>query len=114
MAEALAHSHYAKHSAQKVMPVLDLIRRKNAHRALAALEFVPQRSANFISKTINAAVSNLGQQLGKKIEPKDAWVRACWVNAGPPLKRIHAGSMGRAMPYKKKTCHLTVKVSDQP
>ncbi len=114
MAEAVAHSNYVRHSAQKVMPVLDLIRRKNAHRALVALEFLPKRSADFIAKTIASAVSNLGQQLGKKMDPKDAWVRACWVNAGPVLKRIHAGSMGRAMPYTKKTCHLTVKVADQP
>ncbi|MBI4668437.1 MAG: 50S ribosomal protein L22 [Elusimicrobia bacterium] len=114
MAEAVAIARFARHSPRKVGQVLPLIRRKNAEKALTTLEFMPRRAGIFVYQTLKSAVHNLGGKLGKKIEPKEAWIKSCSVGPGPHLKRIRAGSMGRAMPYKHKTCHLTIIVTDVP
>ena len=114
MAEALAIARYARYTPRKVGQVLPLIRRKNAERALTVLEFLPKRAALLVRKVLQSALSNLGGKLGRKIDPKEAWIKSIDIGAGPVLKRIHTGSMGRAMPYKHKTCHLTVVVTDQP
>ncbi|MEK7287013.1 MAG: 50S ribosomal protein L22 [Elusimicrobiota bacterium] len=113
MVEAVAHSRFARYGPRKVGQVLGLIRRKNAQRALTALAFAPRRSSVLVIKTLESALGNLGVKLGKKVEPREVWVTECWVNGGPFIKRIHPGSMGRAMPFKRKTCHLTIKVADQ-
>lgn len=94
--------------------MLNVIRAKNAAEALTALDFMSKRSARVVAKTVRSALNNLSQKIGKKITPQEAWVARCLVNQGPFMKRLHTGSMGRAMPYKHRTCHLTVVVSDKP
>ncbi|MBI2070893.1 MAG: 50S ribosomal protein L22 [Elusimicrobia bacterium] len=114
MAEAVARALWARYAPRKVGQVASLISRKNAQRALLSLEFLPKGSSVLVKKTLESALSNLGGKLGRKVDPKEAWIKTCKVDQGPALKRIHAGSMGRAFPYKRKICHLTIVVSDEP
>ena len=112
MADAVAYARYARTSSLKVDLVLKAIRGKNAAKAVTTLELAPKRASVLVSKTLQSAVANLGGKLGRKIELNEAWIKSCSVDQAPPLKRMRAGSMGRAFPFKRKLCHLTVQVTD--
>lgn len=112
MAQAIAHVRYARYGPRKVASVLDQIRGKSAQRALTLLEFLPRRSRHLVAAALRSAMYNLSGKAGRIVEPKDIWVKSCWINQAPVLKRIHTGSMGRAFGYRRKMCHLTVVVTD--
>ena len=107
--EAAAHSKFVRFAPRKVNQVLKLIRAKTVTQAFDVLSFTPKTTATLIIKTLRSAVANSGH-----IKNLSAvWVKECWVGQGPALKRMRPGPMGRGMPYKRKTCHLTIVVSDQ-
>ena len=89
--------------------MLSLVRKKNVPNALNLLKFVPKSCAVLIGKTIKSAAANAGDPQGKN--PK-FFVSSAWVGQGPVLKRMRAHAMGRGATYKRKTCHLTIVVSD--
>jgi large subunit ribosomal protein L22 len=107
--EAVANVNFARYAPQKVNQLLQLIRRKPVVDALKILQFVPKRPAMFIAKTIKSAAANAGDRFAK--DPKLV-VKEAWVGQGPVLKRMRAYAMGRGFTFKRKTCHLTVVVSD--
>jgi ribosomal protein L22 len=39
-------------------------------------------------------------------------VARAWANNGPSLKRVMPKAMGSRAMFKRKTCHLTIVVSD--
>jgi len=63
----------------------------------------------FIGKTLKSAAANAGRM--KK--PGELFIKTCYVNQGPSIKRWRARAYGRAAPYRHRTCHLTIVVSDQ-
>lgn len=89
--------------------MLSLVRRKSVPKALDMLSFVPKSCSTFIGKTIKSAAANAGDPEAKN--PR-LFVESAWVGQGPVLKRMRAHAMGRGAIYKRKTCHLTVVVSD--
>jgi large subunit ribosomal protein L22 len=106
--EAAAHSKFVRFAPRKVNQVLKIIRAKSVTKAFDILSFTPKTVATLITKTLKSAVANGGRL--KNLE--SVWVKECWVGQGPALKRMRPGPMGRGMPYKRKTCHLTVVISD--
>ncbi|OGR83052.1 MAG: 50S ribosomal protein L22 [Elusimicrobia bacterium RIFCSPLOWO2_01_FULL_64_13] len=108
--EAIARGRFARFAPRKVNQVLGLIRRKPVPKALTALSFVTKSCATFIGKTIKSAAANAGDPEAKN--PR-LIVSGAWVGQGPVMKRMRAHAMGRGATYKRKTCHLTVVVSDQ-
>ena len=106
--EAVAHARYARYSPKKVAQVLNLIRNKRVDKAFAILQFTPKSASEIVMKTLKSALSNAG---GLKT-PYKFYVKECWVNKGPYLKRIRPRAFGRADIYTRKTCHLTIIVSD--
>ncbi|MGA2091567.1 MAG: 50S ribosomal protein L22 [Endomicrobiales bacterium] len=106
--EAAAQSKFVRYAPRKVNQVLKLIRAKSVTKAFDVLSFTPKTTATLIAKTLKSAVAN-----GGRLKNLDSvWVKECWVGQGPALKRMRPGPMGRGMPFKRKTCHLTIVVSD--
>ncbi len=105
--EATATSKFARYAPRKVNQVLGLIRNKPVDKAMEILSFAPKSSVALISKTLKSAVANAGKTKGATLKVKE-----CWVGQGPTLKRMRPGPQGRGMPYKRKMCHLTIKVGD--
>ena len=66
--------------------------------------------------TLKSAKSNLQGKAGRKLDPARMWVSQTWVGLGPmgQMKRVKPAPMGRAMTFKRKVCHLTMIVSDEP
>lgn len=108
--EAIAHARYIRFAPRKVNQVLTLVRNKNVVSALNLLRFIQKRCATVVGKTIKSAASNAGDPQLKNLR---LMVSKAWVGQGPVLKRMRAHAMGRGATYKRKTCHLTVVVSDQ-
>jgi large subunit ribosomal protein L22 len=106
--EAIAHSHFARYSPRKVGQVLGLIRGKSVVEAMGMLPWVPRACRTLVEKTLKSAVANAGG-LAK---PEGLKVANAWVNAGPVLKRVMPKAMGARAMIKRKTCHLTIVVSD--
>ena len=107
--EATAREKFARFAPRKVNQVLSLVRRKPVPQALQILRFVPKSCNTLIGKTIKSAAASAGDLKGTN---PNLFVHSAWVGVGPVLKRMRAHAMGRGATYKRKTCHLTIVVSD--
>ena len=107
--QALAKEKFIRFAPRKVNQVLSLVRKKSVPEALSLLRFVPKSCTTMIGKTIKSAAANAGDPQAQN--PK-LLVSEAWVGVGPVMKRMRAHAMGRGSQYKRKTCHLTVLVSD--
>ena len=114
--EAIAHARFQRYGARKVAQVLDQIRGKSLENAEQLLPAVPRRCAELVVKTLKSAAANLRVKAGKKIESDGIFLTQAWVGQGPMghMKRVLPAPMGRAMTFKRKVCHLTMVVSDEP
>ncbi len=107
--EAIAKAKFARYSPRKVGQVLGLIRGKPVSKAYGLLPTVPRAAGILVYKTLKSAYSNSGAK-----DPQKIFVTKAWVDAGPVLKRVRPMAMGGRAIYKRKTCHVTIVVSDQP
>lgn len=109
--EVIAKFKNAPLSAQKGRLVANMIRRMDVYQAINVLKFTPQKGAKFMLKLLHSAISNAENSYGADIEAlRLAHVS---VDEAPTLKRISARAKGRANRICKRTCHITIKVSDE-
>lgn len=108
-----AKHRYARSTARKARLVADAIRGMNVNEALELLQFAPQRAAAMYLKVLKSAVANAAQSENTNLNRLViSDVRA---DDGPLLNnrmRWRPGPQGRAMPFRKRTSHLTVIVSE--
>jgi large subunit ribosomal protein L22 len=107
---------FAKMSSSKVRPVIDAIRGQNVNDARAILESTPRRAASLIKKVLESAVANAvyeSQRKSQNIVPDRLSVVRAFVDRGPLIKRWRATARGRAHPYRKYHCHITVVVAQK-
>ena len=114
MIEGRATARYVRTSAQKAKLVVDLIRGKDVNSALATLRFTRKRVAKDVEKVLRSAIANAQQKEGVGDEIERLYVRECYANQGPTMKRIRAAPMGRAFRVLKRSSHLTVIVEERP
>lgn len=103
-----ASVRYSRVSAYKARVVLDLIRGLPVHEADAVLQFTERDVAIVIRKCLASAVANAQNNEGQ--DPDELYVRACYADEGPTLKRFRPRARGRAARIRKRTCHITVIV----
>ena len=114
MIEGRATARYVRTSAQKAKLVVDLIRGKDVNSALATLRFTRKRVAKDVEKVLRSAIANAQQKEGVGDEIERLYVRECYANQGPTMKRIRAAPMGRAFRVLKRSSHLTVIGEERP
>lgn len=110
-----ASHRYARITARKARLVADAIRGMAVNEALETLQFAPQRAAAFYLKVLKSAVANAAQS--EKINLNRLRISDIRADDGPLLNnrmRWRPGPQGRAMPFRKRTSHLTVVVSEAP
>ena len=100
----------AQISAQKVRLVADQIRGKNVEEALDILEFSNKKGADVIKKILNSAIANAEHNEGADVD--ELKISTIFVDEGRTLKRLRPRAKGRADRILKRSCHITVKVSD--
>jgi large subunit ribosomal protein L22 len=111
--EYTARHRFARITARKARLVADEIRGKDVNTALELLQFTPLRGSAFYLKVLRSAVANAS--LEGEVNVNRLMVSDARADDGPMLQgrlRWHAGPQGRAMPFRKVTSHLTVKVRE--
>jgi large subunit ribosomal protein L22 len=107
-----AQVRYVRSSASKARVVLDLIRGKHVREADEILQFTERDIAIVIRKALASAVANA--QHNDAQDPDELYVRACYADEGPTLKRFRPRARGRAGRINKRTCHITIVVDRIP
>jgi large subunit ribosomal protein L22 len=107
--QAVAHAQFARYSYRKVNQVLGLIRGKSVAEAMGMLPWIPRVSRVLVAKTLKSAFANAG----KGANPEALKVAEAFANHGPALKRVMPKAMGSRAIFKRKTCHITIVVSDE-
>jgi large subunit ribosomal protein L22 len=111
VSEVAAILKNAKISAQKVRLVADLIRGKDVAAANDLLTFSDKKAAVLVKKVLGSAIANAEHNDGVDID--ELKVFRVYVDEGPTSKRLHARARGRSDRILKRTCHITVIVSDK-
>jgi large subunit ribosomal protein L22 len=93
-------------SAQKVRLVIDLVRGKDAVRALEILRFAPQAAAQPVSKLLASAVANAEENFG--VSRDDLFVAKIFADEAPTRKWRRFGARGRFKPILRRSSHVTV------
>lgn len=116
MSEAIqytARHRFARLTARKARLIADAIRGRSVNQALEILEFSPQRAAAFYLKVLKSAIANASQD--ENVDVNRLFVSDSRADDGPLLnnrRRFRPGPQGRAMPFAKRTSHLTVRVAE--
>ena len=114
MSSGSATTRYLRTSAQKAGLVLDQIRGRDVAQALATLRFSRKLIARDIEKLLRSAVANAQQTPGFGGDVDQLFVKACYADQGPSMKRIRPAPMGRAFRVVKRMAHITVEVAERP
>ena len=108
-----ATHRYARIAPRKAHLIMDMIRGMPAGDALDALRTDTHRASAMIYKVLASAVANALQN--PDVRPNRLMVSTAIAQAGPLLfgrLRFRPASMGRSMPFRRRTCHLQVHVVD--
>jgi len=97
-------------SAQKGRLVANQIRGLHIEKALDTLNFSNLKAAEFFKKVLNSAIANAEHNEGADID--GLYISTVFVDEAPTLKRFKARAKGRGNRILKRTCHLTLVVSD--
>jgi large subunit ribosomal protein L22 len=111
MSEVAAILRGAQLSAQKARLVADQIRGKNVSEALTILEFSPKKGAELMKKVLESAIANAEHNEGADVDELN--VSTIFVDEGTTMKRIRPRAKGRADRILKRSCHITIKVSEK-
>jgi large subunit ribosomal protein L22 len=111
MSEVAAVLRGASLSPQKARLVADQIRGKNVSEALNILLFSSKKGALIMKKVLESAIANAEHNEGADVD--ELSVSTVFVDAGTTMKRIRPRAKGRADRILKRTCHITVKVSEK-
>lgn len=117
--EATAHANFQRYGTRKVAQVLKEIRGKSVLQVEQVLPMLPRICSTMIEKTVRSAAANLAIKAGRAgqtLAPEKVYIKECWSTMGPMghMKRVMPGPQGRANTFRRKVCHVTVVVSDEP
>ncbi len=108
--EVAARLKGARISAQKARLVADQVRGLPVEKALDLLEFSPKKAAHIVKKVLDSAIANAENNEGADVD--ELKVSSIFVDEGMTMKRLRPRAKGRADRILKRSCHITVKVSD--
>ncbi|HBE73829.1 MAG TPA: 50S ribosomal protein L22 [candidate division Zixibacteria bacterium] len=112
--QAVARQSFVRITPRKMRVVADIVRGKTCNQALSMLRFVPKAASPFLAKAIKAAVASATQQSDDpKFDPDTLRVSEIRVDEGVKMKRMRPRARGRADIRRRRTSHLTVRVSNQ-
>lgn len=103
----------ARMGAYKARRILALIRGRSVNAALDELRHDRHRAARAVYKVLASAVANALQN--PAVRANRLVVSRTFAQDGPLLPggmRVRPGPQGRAMPIKRRTCHIHVHVAD--
>lgn len=97
-------------SPQKLNLLAQMIRGKNAARALTDLEFSKRRIAGDVRKLLQSAIANAENNHGMDVD--NLIVDEAFVGKTMLMKRFRARARGRSARIEKKTANMTIIVKE--
>jgi large subunit ribosomal protein L22 len=110
--EVRAEAKWVRSSARKARLVVDHIRGRSVPEARTVLAFSQRAVAREVEKVLRSAVANAEANHG--LVGDDLFVSGVYVDEGPTIKRWRARARGRVARIKKRTCHITLKLAENP
>jgi large subunit ribosomal protein L22 len=107
-----AEARWVRMSARKARLVTEHIRGRSVPEARTVLAFTQRAAAREVEKVLRSAVANAEANHG--LFGDDLQVSAAYVDEGPTMKRWRARARGRAARIRKRTCHITIKLTPAP
>jgi len=108
--EVAAKLRFAKISAQKCRLVADMVRGLSVERALEVLNFSNKKASIMVRKVVESAMANAEHNEGADID--ELKVQKIFIDEGPTMKRFRARARGRGNQIMKRSCHVTVVLSE--
>ena len=109
-----AEAKWVRLSARKARIVLEHIRGRSVPEARTILAFTQRAAAVEIEKVLRSAVANAETNPLLHWNGDDLLVRAAYADEGPTLKRWRPRARGRVNSIKKRTCHITIELAQNP
>jgi large subunit ribosomal protein L22 len=104
-----ASAMYVHSGAWKARVVLDLIRGLPVKEADEVLQFTDREVATTIRKVLASAVANAVHN--DEQDADELYIKACFADEGPTMKRFTPRARGRAGAIKKRSSHITIIVA---
>lgn len=108
-----AFARYLRTSYKKLMPILDLIRKKNLDEAINIVAFIPRKAARMVEKLLLSLKANI-EYLSDRYPQLDInkfYIEEIFVTKGPFIKRWDTKFRGMATRILKPMSHLTVRAA---
>lgn len=109
--EAVARATQIRSSAQKLNLIAELIRGKDAGRALLDLEFSKRRIAQQVKVLLESAIANAENNHGLDVDR--LYVKEATVGRALVMKRFRARARGRAGRIQKPFSNMRIVVSEK-
>ena len=109
--EAVARAKHIRSGAQKLNLVAQLIRGKDAARALSELEFSTRRVAGEVKRVLEAAIANAENNFDLDVDR--LYVKEATVGRSLVMKRFRARAKGRGARILKPFSNLTIVVKER-
>ncbi len=109
-----AEAKWVRISARKARVVLEHIRGRSVPEARTILAFTQRAAAHEIEKVLRSAVANAETNPLLHWNGDDLLIKAAYADEGPTLKRWRARARGRVNRIRKRTCHITIELAQNP
>lgn len=103
-----ASARYIPYSPYKLRPLVDVIRGKDMRYALAWCAANKNRRMIPIIKLLDSAFANVSQ--AQFVAPERVRIAKICVDQGPMRRYFKPGAQGRAMPQRRRFCHITIEL----
>ncbi len=110
--EVRAQAKWVRMSARKARLVLDHIRGRTVPEARTILAFTSRAAAREIDRVLRSAVANA--ESAHALDGDELVITAAYADEGPTLKRWRARARGRVNRIRKRTCHITIVLTENP
>ena len=107
-----AQAKWVRISPRKARVVAEHIRGRSVPEARTVLAFTQRAAAAEIAKVLKSAVANAEANHG--LVGDELLVYACTIDEGPTIKRWRARARGRVARIRKRTCHITIRLAENP
>jgi ribosomal protein L22 len=104
-----AVAKWVRISPRKARLVIDHIRGRTVPEARTVLAFTTRAAARDIEKVLRSAVANA--EANHNLIGDDLYISEAHVDDGLTIKRWQPRARGRVARIKKRTCHITIKLS---
>jgi large subunit ribosomal protein L22 len=107
--EVRAEAKWVRVSPRKARLVAEHIRGRSVPEARTVLAFTQRAAARELERVLRSAVANAEANHG--LDGDAMLVSAAYVDEGPVMKRWRARARGRVARIRKRTCHITVRLT---